>query len=196
MEYQILCGEEIGTTYGNTTKSFEEVGKTEAVGLVGNLIPENDNLYYLGQEGKRWKSVWSATGNIQTSDKNEKMMIEPFLQKYEILFDNLLPCRYKFIINDSNRYHSGFISQDVEEAILKANLTGQDFAGFIKYKKKEGVGYGLRYDEFIALNTWQIQKHKHRMASAEEKLIAYETRISALETEIENLKSSQNSDII
>jgi hypothetical protein len=79
----------------------------------------------------------------------------------------------------------------VENALLESGLNSKDFAGYIKYLNQEKTSeYALRYNEFISLNTWQIQKLKPRMASAEEKLIAYEARISALETEIENLKNS------
>jgi hypothetical protein len=48
----------------------------------------------------------------------------------------------------------------------------------------------LRRDEFVALNTWQIQKLKPRVSTLEQTIIDYETRISALEQEIQNLKNS------
>lgn len=40
------------------------------------------------------------------------------------------------------------------------NLTTKDFAGFIKYNDVETneEKYTLRYEEFIALNTYMIQK--------------------------------------
>jgi predicted component of type VI protein secretion system len=47
----------------------------------------------------------------------------------------------------------------------------------------------LRRDEFVALNTWQIQKLKPRVSALEQTILNYESRISALETEIQNLKS-------
>jgi hypothetical protein len=49
--------------------------------------------------------------------------------------------------------------------------------------------YTLRYEEFIALNTWQIQKLKPRVSTLEQTILDYETRISSLEREVENLKS-------
>jgi predicted nucleic acid-binding Zn-ribbon protein len=46
----------------------------------------------------------------------------------------------------------------------------------------------LRYEEFISLNTWQIQKLKPRMTAAEEKIQQLEEEISQLKTEISTLK--------
>jgi len=48
--------------------------------------------------------------------------------KYSILFDYLNPVIYKYNNGTSNRFHTGFIAQEVVSAIEKANLTTQDFA--------------------------------------------------------------------
>jgi predicted nucleic acid-binding Zn-ribbon protein len=47
----------------------------------------------------------------------------------------------------------------------------------------------LRRDEFVALNTWQIQKLKPRVSSLEQTILEYETRISNLENQLKNLTS-------
>ena len=100
------------------------------------------------------------------------------------------PIKYKWIQNESNRFHIGFGSQYVRDNLLSAGLTTKDFAGYIEWDNEDGTkGYGLRYGEFIALNTWQIQKLKPRVSTLEQTILGYETRISNLETEIQNLKS-------
>jgi cell division protein FtsB len=69
-------------------------------------------------------------------------------------------------------------------------LSTKDFAGYIEWDNGDGTkGYGLRYGEFIALNTWQIQKTKARVSTLEQTILDYEARISILEAEIQNLKS-------
>jgi hypothetical protein len=113
----------------------------------------------------------------------------------DALYDTLKPVSYKFNDSVSGRTHFGFIAQDIQQSLAELSIDSKDFAPLC-IPKEEDAYMSVRYTEFIPINTWQIQKLKPRMASAEEKLIAYETRISALETEIENLKSSQNSDII
>jgi hypothetical protein len=79
----------------------------------------------------------------------------------------------------------------LKQALEDSGLSTQDFAGmWLDSPGQEDECWYLRRDEFVALNTWQIQKLKPRMDSAEAKLLAYEIRISALEKEIENLKNS------
>ncbi|HMP91586.1 MAG TPA: hypothetical protein PKD90_01855 [Phnomibacter sp.] len=45
--------------------------------FTGKIIPETDNAFTLGESGRRWSQVWSATGTIQTSDASLKTNIEP-----------------------------------------------------------------------------------------------------------------------
>jgi hypothetical protein len=86
-------------------------------------------------------------------------------------------------MNSSNRFHCGFIAQNIATALTQANLTTLDFAGYCAWAKakENGSSCGLRYTEFIPLNTWQIQKLKPRMTEAEE-------RIYKLEKELQELK--------
>jgi len=154
------------------------------------------NALSLGGSGYLWRSVYAATTTISTSDRNKKKDFTEFDDRFEKLFDELKPQRFKFIENTSNRYHSGFIAQDVEDSLENVGLTALDFAGFCKDARlkpelnkdfaeseddylldDEGnktYDYSLRYSEFIALNTWQIQKLK--------------AKVSEQQTEIENLK--------
>jgi cell division protein FtsB len=50
--------------------------------------------------------------------------------------------------------------------------------------------YRLVYTEFIALNTWQIQKLKPRMTAAEQEILQLKNEIQQLRDEIKNLKNS------
>ena len=132
----------------------------------------------LGKSWARWSIVYAATGTIQTSDRNKKNNILDINDKYKDLFMQLKPKKYKFNDGTSNRFHIGFIAQDVEEALENSKLLPTDFAGFckdqaVKVKKNTdgtettsprfdesgnpNFDYSLRYDEFIALNTHMIQ---------------------------------------
>jgi hypothetical protein len=118
----------------------------------------------LGQPSNKWKEVYATTGTINTSDRRQKKDIRPFGEKF-IKFSKLIkPVLYKFKDGTNGRDHGGYISQDIEKAMAKSGLESNDFAGFIKspiYSKKgkiKGYEYGLRYSEFIALNTFMIQQ--------------------------------------
>jgi hypothetical protein len=60
----------------------------------------------------------------------------------------------------------------------------------LNHPGEEDECWYLRRDEFVALNTWQIQLLKPRMTAAEEEILQLKNKISLLETELENLKNS------
>ena len=128
-----------------------------------------------GTIGGQWISNIAQTTAVYSgeSDKNVKNSISLFEDNYENLFDNLKPCKYKYNHGTSNRYHTGFIAQEVVEAIENADLTTQDFAGVIKLEEPNdnGCEWLLRRDEFVALNTWQIQKLKSRISELENEIL-------------------------
>jgi superfamily II DNA or RNA helicase len=85
---------------------------------------------------------------------------------------DLKPCKYKYNHGTSNRFHTGFIAQEVVEALEIANLTTQDFAAVMKQEPdNNGCEWLLRRDEFVALNTWQIQKLKSRISELENEIL-------------------------
>ncbi len=151
--------------------------------IEGNLIPqarsEDDSIGYNlgegGDDGRRWNSIYARNTTISSSDRQLKKNIETVSNNYEKIFDALQPVSYKFKVSNNDRTHLGFIAQDVKAAVESAGLTTQDFAGYCEWKKDDGtIGCGLRYGEFVALNTHEIQRLKIRVAELEEKLRALE----------------------
>ena len=108
-----------------------------------------------------------SSGSI-VSDSARKHDILTMDSQYDILFDALRPVTYKYNDGTSGRTHTGFIAQDVVSAIQLASLTTMDFAAYIEATDVDGSSVcGLRYEEFVSLNTWQIQKLKARVAELE-----------------------------
>ena len=140
-----------------------------------SIVASNDNTYNLGSSGIRWANAYVASGVINSSDRNYKTDINYDLAKYDAIFDALKPASFKFVDGTSGRTHTGFISQDIEDALAPCGLTSIDFATFIKSPKVDEDGkviegeyvYGLRYDELIALMVTQIQSLKKRVADLE-----------------------------
>lgn len=134
-----------------------------ANGVSMTINNNSDNNYgYLG-------GTWMAENDL--SDSRLKYDINKLDTTYDKLFDNLIPTKYKYLHGTSGRYHTGFIAQDVVNAIELSGLTTQEFAGVMLAGKREGEKesyWYLRRDEFIALNTWQIQKLKKRVAELED----------------------------
>lgn len=140
----------------------------------------------------------STSGNTVTSDRNLKKDFIALGEKYDKFFDALNPLGYKYIFGTSDRTHCGFIAQEVEEALNKANLTTQEFGGImideINSNNREVTEaldgtivdvpksetnylldnkitkeYGLKYEEFIGLLVDQVQKLKRRVDELENK---------------------------
>jgi hypothetical protein len=172
-EWFVGFGPSASTTYGMIRKSSK-----------GNGL--NIYTHSAGELGGTW---YCKDSLINGSSRNIKHNIELLSNNYAILFDNLNPIRYKYNDGTSNRYHTGFIVDEVETAISKSGLTTQDFAAYCISDPETGDG-GLRYEKFISLNTWQIQLLKPRMTAAEEKIAQLELEISSLKSELENLKKS------
>ena len=152
----------------------------------GNFFPNSDLSYDCGTSSFRWNAVYNRTSACSTSDRNLKKEITYDLDQYEEFYNDLKPTPYRFNLPTSDRVHTGFISQDVEENLEQHGMTALDFGGFCKDPKLNEQGeaipdkfnYSLRYEEFIALNTWQIQKLKAENAELKERLSALEAKIN------------------
>ena len=115
--------------------------------------------------------TWTTYSAISvTSDENDKNSIEPLSNKYSVMFDNLAPKRFRYNEGNSGRYHIGFIAQQVKDSLLAAELSTSEFAGLCIAKTDDGEEWSLRYEEFIAMNTMEIQKLKKRVAELEARL--------------------------
>ena len=140
-----------------------------------------------GKDEGYFSGTWEIPSAIATtSDINKKHSIIDIPDAYRTIFANLKPKIYKYNDGKSDRYHVGFIAQDVEEAIIGAGLTTQDFAGFVRAQlPNEETGEPedvcmLRYEEFIALNTLEIQKILPRLHELENEVTNLKEEISML----------------
>ena len=100
---------------------------------------DTNNQLALGAPSHRWGQFYTYVAVNITSDRNEKENIEAIGDQYLDFFRGLKPVSYKLINGTSGRTHTGFIAQDVEEAMRAAGLTNMDFAGFCQDQKTEQV---------------------------------------------------------
>ena len=136
-----LTGTQYPQIYGNGTSLQLGVDTNAAVGVVlqGGVFREaGDGLLNLGIGSHRWAVVYSKTGTINTSDRNEKNTIADIdPEQAEKLIMGLKPSTFKFNDGTSGRTHWGMISQDIEELLPQIGMSDLDFAGFIKSPKTE-----------------------------------------------------------
>ena len=129
----------------------------------------------LGTSSSPWSAVYANTSTIQTSDRNQKNSIEDLPDKYLAMFNSLRPRRFKMNNGTSDRYHIGYIAQEVEEAMIAAGIDSQEFGGFIKDKDQDGNDiYMLRYGEFDAIYSAKIKQLESRNAELEDRIAKLE----------------------
>lgn len=139
----------------------------------GNMLfgPYLGKVVDLGSSTTPWNNAYTETGTIQTSDRNKKNSIEDLPTKYLTLFDGLRPRIFKMNDGTSDRYHVGYIAQEVEEAMSAAGIESQEFAGFIRDKDEEGNDIlMLRYGEFDAIYSAKIKQLESRIEKLEKLL--------------------------
>lgn len=169
---------DISNGYGSLTI---EKGSTGVSGTKGAcLTGPKSNIYFIvtdaacrmtAKENNFYVSatrVHSDTEIDVGSDARLKNTVEYDLAgQYGDFYRRLRPCRFKYNNGTSDRFHTGFIAQEVEQAIADSGLDTKDLAALVK--DEDGM-YALRYAELIALNTAMIQRLMTRVDELEERL--------------------------
>ena len=137
-----------------TTSNGEVVVATNITLDTGNSV----NVY----AGNRFTSNVDLT---VTSDRNKKDKIQyDIAEKYIPLFDQLKPASFIFKEKADDHRHTGFIAQDVEDALKNCGIPVEDFAAL---SIDDELGYGLTYGEFTAILTAKIQDIDKRLKALE-----------------------------
>lgn len=164
-----------GITYFDNDAAFSRDKGVEFTNTKGNragafrmdtndIIRLGNSYYQLYLHGSA--VVLASSGTTVTSDSRKKHSIEALPDAYEAMLDKLTPVRFKFNDGTSDRYHAGFIAQEVQEALEAAGLTTQDFGGYVDLNG-DGTELGLIYTEFVALLLQKIQRQEQRIAALE-----------------------------
>ncbi len=165
-----------------------------SIGFSSSIMSKGDNVYqailrcasgYKGAIDGKWQVLGnilnSAGSTAVSSDINKKHSVENIGDKYGCMFDNLRPITYKYKEGTSGRKHTGFIAQEVKTALDTAKIDTKDFAGLvIDNLNTDNEDWYIRYEEFIALNTWQIQRCKSRITELENTVAELKTQIQTL----------------
>lgn len=181
--------------YGGTNVSFY-VPKSDGSPLsltygqyndVPFFYPSPTDITLLGNSNKKWGTIYSKTGIINTSDEREKENIIPMgassimtlalddesepIDIYSELFDRLIPVEFNFIDSTDGRTHFGLVAQQVISAMAEVGFEENDLdLAHHEYYTDEETGeekdtYGLNYNNLIALLIHEVQKLKAEVAS-------------------------------
>ena len=137
-----------------------------------SLKPNNNGAYYVGTPNYQFKGVYAQNvyvngSAVTTSDKRKKKFVRKLADKYVELFKKLRPVTFTYKNGTSGRTHTGFIAQEVEQAMADCGITNEEFGGLVIQDNGE---YGLRYEEFIALQTAVIQDLQKKVEELERRV--------------------------
>lgn len=132
-----------------------------------------NNTTDLGTTSTRWKDAYLVNSPNVGSDQRIKKDISTLdIHLITKLLMSIPAVQYRLIYGESGRFHYGFLAQDVESALTESELTGLDFAGFIKSPvlddDENETGdyiYALRLEEFIPI-LWAHQQDVERRLQA------------------------------
>ncbi len=135
----------------------------------GDFAPNADNRYNLGAPNFVWSAIYCSTNELNGSDRNIKNSIEALPEKYVRMFELVEPKRYKLNSGTSGRFHTGFIAQEVEDAMRACGIESKEFAGWAAAKREDGSEtYFLRYSEFIPILWAKVREQEERLKRLEE----------------------------
>lgn len=105
-----------------------------------------------------------------SSDSRKKNSITDLSNKYLELIKAIRPVSFKYNedISLSGRTHTGFIAQEVKNAMDAVGLTTGEFAAFVDLNG-DGEEYALRYEEFISPLLMYVQHLENRIKILEER---------------------------
>lgn len=134
--------------------------------------------FYVTYSGNlKAESLVGNTTLSTDSDERLKQNILSLNDNHDQFFDRLKPKSYQYL-SDTDHNRLGYIAQDVIKALRESGLQEEKMGLILQ---NQGY-YNLCYNDFIPLNTWQIQKLKSRATNTE-------IKIKELENEIEKLKA-------
>lgn len=132
----------------------------------------------LGKSGKPWYRLYAENSTTVTSDRRVKCDFRNMDERYIEFVEYLMPQLYHRIGHENLPLESGFVAQDVEQAMIKAGISNDEL-GLVEHYVNEEDGidrYSLVYEGFISILFYYIQK----------KNMSYEERLKKLEEAILN----------
>lgn len=132
------------------------------------LRANGSNTSDLGASGLEWRDIYLNNSPSVTSDNNAKRDIELLPDKYIGLFDFLEPKRFRMNAGTSNRYHTGFIAQDLKAGMDANGINPDELAAWCLGEDEQGeTVQSIRYEELIAIAWAKIKMLESRISDLE-----------------------------
>ena len=151
---------------------------------------KNRALRIIGSKGVVTEGTWTGEWS-DASDVRLKTDIKYSEDQIDAFFNQLSFSVYRYKDESFGKgMHFGFKAQEVLNSLYENGLDVND-QGIVGSFPYQGTQYfNLSYTDFIALNTWQIQKLKPRMTAAEQEIEKLKLEIQQLRAKLQNLQNS------
>ena len=166
----LMCGPPISGSPDEYRNHF--YASNAAARMTGEDMFGGESLYTYAD------GIDATTSISVTSDERTKNDISYDLaERYGAFYRALKPARYHMNDSRSDRTHTGFIAQQMKDALTESGLDSQALAALVQKDHNAetedgGNGYySIRYSELIALNTAMVQTLLARVDALENKLI-------------------------
>lgn len=172
----LMCGPPISGSPDEYRNHF--YASNAAARMTGEDMFGGESLYTYAD------GIDATTSISVTSDERSKNNISYDLaEHYAGFYRALKPARYHVNDSRSDRTHTGFIAQQMRDALTESGLGSQELAALVQKDydaETEGGGdgyYSIRYSELIALNTAMVQALMNRVDALEQRLAAAEESV-------------------
>ena len=123
-----------GWTIGNSNINWVDPNKTDkSIYLGHNVVWVETPSGSVPSKGQtNWEYIIGAGYTYgSASDRDVKNSIESLPTQYDVFFDKLIPCRFKYNdYGDGDIYHTGFVAQDVLKALNDSGMSKYDLAAY------------------------------------------------------------------
>jgi hypothetical protein len=167
-----------GSTYGYILGYDRGASVYRNLRLGGNILPNSDNLFTLGESGFRWMSVWAVNGTIQTSDKRLKDNITPLNDGLERIM-KLNPVSFTWKDDPEGTKHLGLVAQDVIGIIKEIVVIGTDPDKIL----------GINYSQFVPVLIKGMQEQQQQIETTKQENLQLKSELQSLKERMEQLEA-------
>lgn len=166
--------------YGTNIDGFHIQGYSGKPIYIGSLSNDGYNAYgarlvFTYNDVKVEGTQIATSAQTITSDIRKKHDVEDLDDRYIKLVEKLRPVRFKYNDGTSDRYHTGFIAQELEQALDECDIKQSESASIVTFRNITNDGLaeeskGIRYEELIAIMWAKLQKQEKVITTMQDKL--------------------------
>jgi len=154
-------------------RSYDSDGNSKKAVVLGatSFSPDTgyDNKISLGNGGGRYSQLFSVSGTINTSDRNQKQQIGAIPDVVLNAWSEVNYTQFKFndaVLDkgDNARWHIGLIAQEIEEAFIRHGIDAFEYGLLCRDLKEDGTYiYSIRPDECQFLEMALVRRELNKL---------------------------------